>query len=208
MDKANISIIIYLDLSKTFYILDHNILLRPNINCSTAGSDFRICTQVYDNGPYINAITSVNNYFNTIIYADCVKKYHPWWNKKPRYYKLMLKHITNWLKVNKLSLNTNKSQSTLFYIGGRKYSFCFWINIDNTSLLEFLASAYKRTPPWETHINKIKSKISSTLGIINRFKHYVPPHILHTINSRLILPHLRYYILFWGYTMQKITTLK
>ena len=57
---------------------------------------------------------------------------------------------------------------------------------------------------WKTHIRKLSNKIFRTLGILNPLKYIVK---LLIYNS-LILSHLHYGILAWGYEHEKITKLQ
>ena len=61
---------------------------------------------------------------------------------------------------------------------------------------------------WKTHIRKLSNKISRTLGILNRLKYILPLNIKLLIYNSLILSHLHYGILAWGYEHEKITKLQ
>ena len=57
---------------------------------------------------------------------------------------------------------------------------------------------------WKDHIDKISNKISKTMGILNKLKHFIPQKAkLHIYNS-LILSHLNFGILAWGYQCDRI----
>ena len=82
------------------------------------------------------------------------------------------------------------------------------IPIKQIDTFNFLGITLQKDLKWETHINKIACKISKILGIMNNLKHYVPSHILRTIYSSLILPHINYGILLWGNNTQRIFKLQ
>ena len=48
------------------------------------------------------------------------------------------------------------------------------------------------------------NKISRTVGLINRLKNYIPENALLTIYNTLIIPHLNYGILTWGFNSDRI----
>ena len=48
------------------------------------------------------------------------------------------------------------------------------------------------------------NKISRTVGLINRLKNYIPENALLTIYNTLIIPHLNYGILTWGFISNRI----
>ena len=50
------------------------------------------------------------------------------------------------------------------------------------------------------HITEIESKVSRSIGVINRLKHVVPLEILKTLYCSLVLPYLSYCNIIWGNT--------
>ena len=52
---------------------------------------------------------------------------------------------------------------------------------------------------WKNHINYINAKIRKTMGILNKLKLYFPICILRNIYDSLIMSHLNYGVLGWGY---------
>ena len=61
---------------------------------------------------------------------------------------------------------------------------------------------------WKPHIEKISSKISRALGIINKLKHYLPLNIKQTMYNTMILPHINYGILSRGFRENRLATLQ
>ena len=49
------------------------------------------------------------------------------------------------------------------------------------------------------HIQKISNKIATTLGIMCRLKNILPTHVLRILYKSMILPHLQYSMLSWGF---------
>ena len=68
--------------------------------------------------------------------------------------------------------------------------------VDNFSFLGLTIDTFLN---WNGHINKVANKISKSVGILQILKHYLPCDILLIIYNSLILPHLNYAILAWGY---------
>ena len=56
--------------------------------------------------------------------------------------------------------------------------------------------------------DKISNKISKIIGVLNKLKFIMPDYILLTIYNYLILPHLNYCILAWGYDSKRLYTLQ
>ena len=80
--------------------------------------------------------------------------------------------IDEWLKVNKLSLNANKSKYMLFN-AGNKILYPFEITIDNISIkrvyvFNFLGLIMDEHLNLKSHIEKISNKCSKTIGVLNK----------------------------------------
>ena len=63
----------------------------------------------------------------------------------------------------------------------------------------FLGIHFDKHLSWNEHIHTISNKITKTIGILNKLKHHIPLNILLTIYNTLILPHINYGILSWGF---------
>ncbi len=61
---------------------------------------------------------------------------------------------------------------------------------------------------WNTHNYKISNKISKSMGILNKLKYFLPLKFLSLIYNSLILSHLNFGILAWGYQCDRITKLQ
>ena len=125
-----------------------------------------------------------------------------------------LQAISDWLKLNKLSLNVKKTKYMLFHHRQRNInSLIPSLNIEGHEIervteFNFLGLTLDQHMSWDSHTNKIANKISRTLGILCRLKHVLPPNILKIIYSTLIQPHLQYAILCWGFKQTRIFKLQ
>ena len=119
-----------------------------------------------------------------------------------------VKVINNWLKINKIWLNIIKSKFMLFHIPQRKITpsklYIDDILIDYVTVFNFLGINIQKKLKWDTHINSISLKIGQRVGILNKLKHSLPLNILHLLYCTLIVPHLHYGILLWGYANVRI----
>ena len=61
---------------------------------------------------------------------------------------------------------------------------------------------------WNMHIQKISNKISRNLGCLNRLKRFLPSTTLKLLYNSLILPHLQYGILSWGFEHSRVFKLQ
>ncbi len=83
------------------------------------------------------------------------------------------------------------------------------ITIDDTILewvhgFNFLGLTLNKHLNWKNHINKISNKVSNNMGILNKLKHFLPLKCLILIYNSLILSHLNFGILAWGYQCDRI----
>ena len=85
--------------------------------------------------------------------------------------------------------------------------------IDNEKIccvdeLNFLGLTITKHLSWKKHIDKISNKISKIVGVLNKLKFIIPDQILLTINNSVILLHLNYCILAWGYDSKRLYKLQ
>ena len=55
---------------------------------------------------------------------------------------------------------------------------------------------------WKFHIDYICQKVSKTIGIVAKLRHFVPRHELLTLYRSLILPCISYGICAWGHSAE------
>ena len=51
---------------------------------------------------------------------------------------------------------------------------------------------------WKHHIDHVAIKISQTVGLICKLRHFLPRHTLLTIYRSLVTPYLTYGLMAWG----------
>ena len=122
-----------------------------------------------------------------------------------------LNSVSQWLNLNKLSLNVKKAMA--FRMPQKKL---IQPNINGSNIefgenFRFLGITINNKLNWNSHMNEVTNKISTTVGILNKtIRSFLPSSVLQTIYNTLILPHLIYGILAWGrhtnaiHTIQKI----
>ncbi|MEE8341005.1 MAG: reverse transcriptase family protein, partial [Candidatus Neomarinimicrobiota bacterium] len=111
--------------------------------------------------------------------------------------------ISDWLIINKLSLNVAKTKYMIFAKSNKQIPLTA-INmmkkkLERVSTFVFLGLTIDEGMTWTPHLDKISSKISKTIGILCRLKNFIPENILKTIYNALIVPYLNYSILCWGF---------
>ena len=76
-------------------------------------------------------------------------------------------------------------------------------NIEVVDNFLFLGLNINKNLNWKNHIDCISIKISRTIGIMKRLRHVTPFDVLVMLYNTLILPHINYCILAWGYQSDK-----
>ncbi len=117
--------------------------------------------------------------------------------------------INEWLKCNKLSLNISKCKYMIFHMPRKRIN-QLQLNIENIAIdrvsdFNFLGLTINEHLNWKSHTDKLSNKISKTMGVLNKLKHFVPLNARVMIYNSLILSHLNYCILAWGYRCERIS---
>ena len=161
---------------------------------------------------YINDIVHLCNSCKPILFADDTNLIfnHTDLNELVNNVNRELQTLSSWFKVNKLSLNSDKTKVILFqsqsralpdntsqsiYLEGQK--------IEQVSVQKFLGVYIDQLLNWRHHISLKNNIISRNVGILSRLKNTVPPNILKTLYHSIILPHLSYGVVAWGGTCKK-----
>ena len=123
-----------------------------------------------------------------------------------------LNKIADWLAVNNLSLNVQKTKLMIFHYRQRVITEndipCLMINntlIERVTEFNFLGLTENEYMNWNSHVPKIANKISRTLGVMNRLKRYLPTSAMKLMHDSLILSHLQFGITNWGFEWDRIS---
>ena len=167
---------------------------------------------------YVNDIYKASSILHAIIYADDTTltanlEDFPAKTRKDLENKINseINKINIWLKANRLCLNIHKSKFMLYYKPPKRVPILV-LKINNTEItsvdtLIFLGLLINKKLNWKPHVEKTAGKISKAIGVINRLKFVVPQNILVTLYNSIILSHLYYCTLAWGYEHKRITKL-
>ena len=111
--------------------------------------------------------------------------------------------MSSWFCANKLSLNILKTNYIIFHPSPSQSNLTLSLKFDNTpinkvSSTKFLGIEIDDELNWKTQIDKIKSKISSAIGIIGRIRYKINTATALLLYDTLILPHLYYCNIIWA----------
>ena len=157
---------------------------------------------------YINDIQCATDFFHLISYADDTTLYRSLSRchdpNISHYINTELEKVYTWLCYNRLSLNINKTKYMIFHTRGKNISLDhFNLKVDKSFIeyvhnFNFLGVTFNHNMDWNSHIDTVSTKISRSVGILSKLKHYLPLEILKTLYNSLIVPHFTYGILAWG----------
>ena len=117
--------------------------------------------------------------------------------------------VYNWLTAIKLTLNVNKSNYVIFRPYQKRIDYLVdiknydhntksFISLESKDYVNYLGIIIDAKLTWKPHIDYIALKISKTIGIISRLRHFVPTNTLLNIYRSLISPYLQFGIALWG----------
>ena len=166
---------------------------------------------------YINDISNISSILNFFLFADdttllfahkSLKTLEQTMNNE-------LGKLNNWLIANKLTLNIKKSNFVIFRPYQKKVtsnvnihvfdnSKQTFVSLENKDYVKYLGLLIDSNLAWKQHINYISTKISRSIGLIAKLRHYVPQNTLITLYWALIHPYLNYGIAIWGHTSKTL----
>ena len=112
-----------------------------------------------------------------------------------------LNKINNWMKINKLSINYDKTNYMIFTKKRNDSNFCLQLDgheLQRVTNAKYLGVILNDKLNWTSHINNIYTKISKASYILCKIRHYVNLNTLKMIYYSLVYPHLTYCISSWG----------
>ena len=129
--------------------------------------------------------------------------------------KKKLKSVSTWFKVNKLSINIDKTKWTIFYPTSKKRFpptkfpelFVDGITLERETVTKFLGVIIDENVLWKAHINTISRKISKSIDILYRARLIIPRKQLNQLYFSFVPSYLNYANIAWGFLPRKLNCL-
>ena len=160
---------------------------------------------------YINDIQESSDKLNFYLFADDTNILFADKNLKSLelYINQELNKVYDWLTANKSTLNIKKSNFIIFCPAQRKLSYQPKIVIfdnkqnkktalEHKDYVKYLRILIDKNLSWKHHIDHIIIKVSRTIGLVTKLRHFLPMHTLLNIYQALIAPYLTYGLTVWG----------
>ena len=171
---------------------------------SSAGINFRSNTILI----YINDLFNVCQHAMPILFADDTNLFLSGHNldMMDTIINQELKEISEWLKVNKLSLNIKKTHYMIFTTK-RKRLVDVSLQIDGhiineTDSTKFLGVIIDNKLSWKNHIKHVVGKVSRGIGMILKARKLLNQDALITLYYSFIFPYFVYCNHVWGSTYE------
>lgn len=116
-----------------------------------------------------------------------------------------LKKVKEWLDVNKLSLNIDKTNFIIFKSPQHSSLETVNIKIGNQPVkqsryVKFLGILLDEHLSWKYHLSELSKKLARTCGMFFKIRHFLPIDVLICLYNSLFSSFLQYGIVVWGLT--------
>ena len=152
---------------------------------------------------YINDMCNVSTLLKPILFADDPKLFYSGKDIKElcSVVSIELDKLCKWFQVNKLSLNTSKTNFMVFTnkCCDDTYSVCMHgLNLSRVFVTKFLGVHMDSKLDWNDHINIVRNNIAKNISFMNRVKHVLTSSALYSMYCTLVMPYLNYCCEVWG----------
>ena len=237
LDQRYSSIGVFIDLSKAFDTVDHNILLEKLYLYGIRGAPHDLMRSylsdrsqyVFLNGTpssmlpiscgvpqgsilgpllfflYIDDLQYCSEVLKCVLFADDTNMFLTDKNSELVFHRLNVElvHVSDWFKVNKLSLNLTKTHYILFDNKRRSVNSLHSVSFDcvpipRTTATKFLGVIIDEKLTWQSHINYVLNKISRNAAVLQRIRYKVNAAVMLQLYDTMILPYISYCAIIWA----------
>ena len=161
---------------------------------------------------YVNDLCNVSSIVECLLYADDTSLYVTGSNINEMIQCMNneLERIVQWLNVNKLTLNVQKTEFIVFAPGRKdvETSENVIVNgnmIERVNEIKFLGIFIDHKLQWQKYTQYVKLKVAKNVGILCKGKKIFKRTTLLTIYNSFIQPYISYCLELWGLCAKKYT---
>ena len=152
---------------------------------------------------YINDMCNVSILLKPILFADDTNLFYSGKDIKElcSVVSIELDKLCTWFQVNKLSLNTSKTNFMVFTNKSCDDTYHVCMNgllLSRVFVTKFLGVHMDSKLDWNYHINIVRNKIAKKVSVMNRVKHVLTSSALYSLYCTLVMPYLTYCCEVWG----------
>ena len=120
-----------------------------------------------------------------------------------------LKSVSTWLRLNKLSLNTGKTELIFFHSKRHTLNYDgIYINFNGKRLIpvdhiKYLGMFIDKYLSWDYHVQQLSKKLSRANGILSKLRYSSPIGVRLLVYYAIFYSHLIYGCNLWGFTSEE-----
>ena len=156
---------------------------------------------------YVNDLPNISKVLQFYLFADDTSIYFESDNllTLQKVVNRELRKVRKWLEANRLSLNISKTNYVIFHSKVRKIDEFIRIKIGSKTIkhenyVKYLGILVDSALTWKPHITQLSKKLSRSVGIFFKIRHYVTPETLKLLYYSLFHSFISYGIAVWGLT--------
>ena len=156
---------------------------------------------------YINDLAKVAKKLTFFLFADDTNIYYESSNilDIQKTVNKELRKVRKWLEANRLALNIDKTNFVIFHSPqnipndrviikfGRK-------KVNQETCVKFLGVLLDSSLSWKPHITELSKKLSRTVGLFDKTRHYAPLETLKLLYYGIFFPFISHGVHVWGLT--------
>lgn len=148
---------------------------------------------------YINDIVNVPLTADIILYADDTNVFFSGQDISSieKQANLWLNNLSLWLKINQLELNIKKTKHITYH--PRKHSVLRntqlsfrGVSIEQVQTQKFLGVIFHETLNWSSHIDKLRTQVSRSIGVIGKIRCFLPLWVTKQLYYALVYSRIQY----------------
>ena len=157
---------------------------------------------------YINDLAKVSKKLTFFLFADDTNIYYESSNilDIQKTVNKELRKVRKWLEANRLALNIDETNFVIFHSPqnipndrviikfGRKKK------VNQETYVKFLGVLLDSSLSWKPHITELSKKLSRTVGLFYKIRHYAPLETLKLFYYGIFFPFISYGVHVWGLT--------